>query len=123
MNGPTFAAPEELVPDIENMQVLYGIAPSGVAAASAYVTADQVDAADNVVSVQVALLVASPPGSKPMHAQRPTVDAIKSSQVEQAAPEQIDAERGGVSKEELAHRFDIGGADCPMFDSGPGISS
>jgi type IV pilus assembly protein PilW len=71
VNGPSlpdFSPPEELVPDIENMQLLYGIAPTGVPAATAYVTADQVGASDNVVSIQVALLVASPPGSKPPQA-------------------------------------------------------
>jgi type IV pilus assembly protein PilW len=61
--GPGFALPEELVPDVENMQVLYGIDSAGTQTASAYVTADQVGAT-NVVSIQVALLVASPPGAK-----------------------------------------------------------
>jgi type IV pilus assembly protein PilW len=61
--GPGFA-PEELVPDVENMQVLYGIDSTGTQTASAYVTADQVGTT-NVVSIQVALLVASPPGAKP----------------------------------------------------------
>jgi type IV pilus assembly protein PilW len=65
VNGPAFAAPEELVPDVENMQVLYGIDPAGTQTAAAYVTADQVGAT-NVVSIQVALLVASPPGNKPV---------------------------------------------------------
>ena len=64
VNGPGFGAPEELVPDIENMQVLYGIDPAGTQTAAAYVTADQVGA-NNVVSIQVALLVASPPSNKP----------------------------------------------------------
>jgi type IV pilus assembly protein PilW len=64
VGGPTFT-PEELVPDVENMQVLYGIDPAGTQTASAYVTADQVGGV-NVVSIQVALLVASPPGSKPV---------------------------------------------------------
>jgi type IV pilus assembly protein PilW len=71
VNGPSlpgFSAPEELVPDVENMQVLYGIAPTGIPAASAYVTADEIGASDNVVSIQVSLLVASPPGSKPPQA-------------------------------------------------------
>ena len=65
VNGPAFTppGPEELVPDVENMQVLYGIDPAGTQTASAYVTADQVGAV-NVVSIQVALLVASPPGPK-----------------------------------------------------------
>jgi len=64
LNGPGFGAPEELVPDIENMQVLYGIDPAGTQTAAAYVTADQV-AGNNVVSIRVALLVASPPSNKP----------------------------------------------------------
>ena len=45
------------------MQVLYGIDPAGTQTAAAYVTADQVGAV-NVVSIQLALLVASPPGNK-----------------------------------------------------------
>jgi type IV pilus assembly protein PilW len=65
VNGPGFAPPEELVPDVENMQVLYGIDTNGTQTAAAYVTADQVGAT-NVVSIQVALLVASPPGTKPV---------------------------------------------------------
>jgi len=64
LNGPGFLAPEELVPDVENMQLLYGIDPAGTQTAGAYVTADQVGTT-NVVSIQVALLVASPPGNKP----------------------------------------------------------
>jgi type IV pilus assembly protein PilW len=69
VNGPNLSA-EELVPDIENMQVLYGIDPTGSQTAAAYVTADQVGAL-NVVSIQVALLVASPPAAKPVVAPRP----------------------------------------------------
>jgi type IV pilus assembly protein PilW len=63
--GPGFTppGPEELVPDIENMQVLYGIDTAGTQTTSAYVTADQVGAI-NVVSIQVALLVASPPSTR-----------------------------------------------------------
>jgi type IV pilus assembly protein PilW len=57
VNGLGFA-PQELVPDVENMQVLYGIDPGGTQTAVAYVTADQVGVV-NVVSIQVALLVAS----------------------------------------------------------------
>ena len=64
VNGPGFGAPEELVPDVENMQVLYGIDPGGTQTAAAYVTADQVGG-NNVVSIQVALLVAGPPSNKP----------------------------------------------------------
>jgi type IV pilus assembly protein PilW len=58
-------SPEELVPDVENMQVLYGIDSAGDQTAAAYVTADQVGAI-NVVSIQLALLVASPPSTKPV---------------------------------------------------------
>jgi type IV pilus assembly protein PilW len=62
--GPAFALPEELVPDVENMQVLYGVDSNPpTQTATAYVTANQV-APLNVVSIQVALLVASPPGNK-----------------------------------------------------------
>jgi type IV pilus assembly protein PilW len=63
--GTAFAPPEELVPDVENMQVLYGIDSAGTQTAAAYVTANLVGAT-NVVSIQVALLVASPPGNKPV---------------------------------------------------------
>jgi type IV pilus assembly protein PilW len=63
-NGaPAFGAPEELVPDVENMQILYGIDTANTQTASAYVTANQVGAF-NVVSIQVAVLVASPPSGK-----------------------------------------------------------
>ena len=65
VNGPGFAPPEELVPDVENMQVLYGIDTNGTQTAAAYVTADQVGTV-NVVSIQVALVVASPPSTRPV---------------------------------------------------------
>ena len=72
VNGPAFAAPEELVPDVENMQVLYGIDPAGTQTAAAYVTADQVKVLGvNVVSIQVALLVASPPTTRQVPAAAP----------------------------------------------------
>ncbi|MGN6451611.1 MAG: PilW family protein [Steroidobacteraceae bacterium] len=65
---------QELVPDVENMQLLYGIDAAGTQTAGAYVTAAQVGTS-NVVSIQVALLVASPPGNKP-GAARPPLDMI-----------------------------------------------
>jgi type IV pilus assembly protein PilW len=69
VNGTPFPppafTPEELVPDIENMQVLYGIDTSGTQTAGAFVTADQVGTF-NVVSLQVAVLAASPPGGNPV---------------------------------------------------------
>lgn len=53
----------ELVPDIEAMQVLYGLDTSLTQTVSEYVTADQVADFNNVMSVKVALLAASPPGA------------------------------------------------------------
>jgi type IV pilus assembly protein PilW len=53
---------QELVPDVENMQVLYGVAPTTPNQVTQYVTADNVADFNQVVSVKVALLVASPPG-------------------------------------------------------------
>jgi type IV pilus assembly protein PilW len=61
--GPAFGLPEELVPDVENMQILYGVDTANTQTAAAYVTGDQVGVI-NVVSIQVALLVASPPAGK-----------------------------------------------------------
>jgi type IV pilus assembly protein PilW len=55
---------QELVPDVENMQVLYGVAQSSPNQVTNYVTANQVQDFNQVVSVQVALLVASPPGTR-----------------------------------------------------------
>jgi type IV pilus assembly protein PilW len=54
---------QELVPDVENMQVLYGVAPTTPNQVTQFVTADQVANFNQVVSVKVALLVASPPGT------------------------------------------------------------
>lgn len=62
-NGPAQFTDEELVPDIENMQVLYGVDTTGALAATEYVTADQVTDFGAVRSVRVALLAASPPGT------------------------------------------------------------
>lgn len=86
--------PAELVPDVENMQILYGIDTNGSMAATEYVTADQVSAAvagnpdcqalpgsgpvefNCVISVKIALLVASPPGAVPMPTQARTYDLL-----------------------------------------------
>jgi type IV pilus assembly protein PilW len=51
---------QEMVPDIENLQVLYGIDTTDTQTASTYVTADQVTDFNTVVSVKVAVLAASP---------------------------------------------------------------
>ena len=53
----------ELVPDIEAMQVLYGEDPTQTGTVSQYVTANQVVDFNNVLSVKVALLAASAPGA------------------------------------------------------------
>ncbi len=53
---------QELVPDVENMQVLYGVAPVTPNQVTQYVTANLVADFNQVVSVKIALLVASPPG-------------------------------------------------------------
>jgi hypothetical protein len=78
----------EVVPDIENLQILYGVDTNGTLTAAAYVTANQVAALvqnnpncyppgsvgpvtqgfNCVVSVKVAVLVASPPGAVPLPA-------------------------------------------------------
>lgn len=73
-NSPpgSFAA-TELVPDIEAMQVLYGLDTTGSQTVSEYVTADKVvntassptTSFNNVLSVKVAVLAASQPGSLP----------------------------------------------------------
>jgi type IV pilus assembly protein PilW len=61
-NGPGTFTDEELVPDIENMQVLYGIDTTGTLVPTSYVTAQNVPDFDDVVSIKVALLAASAPG-------------------------------------------------------------
>lgn len=67
INGAQIFTDEEIAPNIENMQVLYGVDTNGARSASAYVTADQVTSWDSIVGVRVAVLSASPLGavSKP----------------------------------------------------------
>jgi type IV pilus assembly protein PilW len=58
--------PKELVPDIEAMQVLYGVDTAGTQTVSEYLTADQVATQSDfnkVMSVKVAVLAASTPGA------------------------------------------------------------
>jgi type IV pilus assembly protein PilW len=64
--GGFTAAPNELVPDIEAMQVLYGLDTGGTQVPSTYVTADQVTNFNLVMSVKIAVLAASGPGAVPM---------------------------------------------------------
>lgn len=57
---------QEIVPGVENMQVLYGVAPAGAGTPTNYMTADAVAAAglfNSVVSVRVALLLRSDLGA------------------------------------------------------------
>jgi type IV pilus assembly protein PilW len=60
VNGAAIFTDEELVPEVENMQVLYGIDTNGTQTPSAYVTADLVPDFGAVMSVKVAVLAASP---------------------------------------------------------------
>jgi type IV pilus assembly protein PilW len=55
--------PNELVPDVEAMQILYGLDTTGTQTVSEYVTANLVPDFGSVMSVQVALLAAGPLGS------------------------------------------------------------
>jgi type IV pilus assembly protein PilW len=79
---PAFTA-TELVPDIEAMQVLYGIDTTGSSMVSEYVTADQVAAQafnglgfNAVMSVKVAVLAASQPGAVPLPAAAQTFNLL-----------------------------------------------
>jgi len=58
----TFTA-SELVSDIEAMQILYGLDSNSTQIVSSYVTADQVIDFNTVMSVKIAVLAASAPGS------------------------------------------------------------
>jgi type IV pilus assembly protein PilW len=55
--------PSEIVPDIEAMQILYGLDTTKTQQVTEYVTADLVPDFNTVMSVKVALLAASAPGS------------------------------------------------------------
>jgi type IV pilus assembly protein PilW len=63
LNAVPFVGPTELVPDIEAMQILYGLDTNSSQTVSEYVTADQVADFNTVMSVKVAVLAASAPGS------------------------------------------------------------
>jgi len=74
--GDGFSVNQELVADVENMQILYGVETAGSQSTQTvgqYVTADQIGATvtgdfNSVISVKIALLVASPPGAVPVAA-------------------------------------------------------
>jgi type IV pilus assembly protein PilW len=57
--------PVELVPDIENMQILYGVDTTGTLTVSEYVPAAEVIDFNTVMSVKIAVLAASQPGAVP----------------------------------------------------------
>ena len=63
--GPIIS-PNELVPDIEAMQILYGLDTTGTRTVGQWVTGDQVNDYSSVMSVHIALLAAGPPGSSPL---------------------------------------------------------
>jgi type IV pilus assembly protein PilW len=66
----------ELVPDIEAMQVLYGVDAAGTQTVSKYVTADQVPDFNAVMNVKVAVLAASPPGAIKPPSSAPTYSLL-----------------------------------------------
>jgi type IV pilus assembly protein PilW len=67
----TFTA-SELVSDIENMQILYGVDTSGTQTVAEYVPAQQVIDFNTVMSVKIAVLAASQPGAVPKPTVAPT---------------------------------------------------
>jgi type IV pilus assembly protein PilW len=56
-------SPNELVPNIEAMQVLYGVDSNQTQTVGQWLTADQVTDFTTVMSVQIAVLAAGPIGS------------------------------------------------------------
>jgi type IV pilus assembly protein PilW len=63
MNATNTFTANELVSDIESMQILYGLDTNSTQVVGTYVTADQVVDFNTVMSVKVAVLAASTPGS------------------------------------------------------------
>jgi type IV pilus assembly protein PilW len=66
LNGTGAFTPNELVPDIEAMQILYGLDTTNTQTVTEYVTANQVADFNTVMSVKIALLAASAPGAGPL---------------------------------------------------------
>jgi type IV pilus assembly protein PilW len=82
-NGSTqFSAPIELVPDVEDMQVLYGIDTTGAKATAEYVTADKVATTgitqdfNSVIDVRIALLLVGALGTSVPSATAPTYSLL-----------------------------------------------
>jgi type IV pilus assembly protein PilW len=83
--GDGFSTNQELVPDIENMQILYGVetaATQTTQTVAQYVTADQVDSTsftgdfNGVIAVKIALLAASPPSAVPQAVSKSPPDLL-----------------------------------------------
>ncbi|MGH8321276.1 MAG: PilW family protein [Gammaproteobacteria bacterium] len=80
-NGSINPTPSELVPDVENMQILYGVDTTGgsLSTPNAYLDAAQVDATNNwanVLSVQIGLLVRSNLAAMPQPAAPQTFNIL-----------------------------------------------
>lgn len=78
VNGtaPAGASREELVPNVENMQILYGVDTTGAQVPTQYLTADQVSNWNQVVSVRIGLLVQSDLGAVPLPAAAPSYNVL-----------------------------------------------
>ena len=83
LNSPNAPTQTEIVPDIEAMQVLYGIDTTGSQTVSEYVTANNVlaqavngEGFNGVMSVKVAVLAASAPGAVPKPAAATTYNLL-----------------------------------------------
>ncbi|MGH8378439.1 MAG: PilW family protein, partial [Gammaproteobacteria bacterium] len=80
-SAPTFTM-QELVPGVENMQVMYGVDQTGALVPSIYDTADVVSAANqwnSVVSVRIALLLRSNTGAVPLPGVAPKYNLLGTS--------------------------------------------
>jgi type IV pilus assembly protein PilW len=79
LNGTGAFTARELVPDVENMQVLYGLDITGNQTSYQYLTADQVVNWPQVASIRVAVLAASPAGSVPAPTVAPVFNLLGTS--------------------------------------------
>lgn len=76
LNATNAFTANELVPDIENMQVLYGVDSTGTQTVSEYVPAQEVIDFNTVMSVKIAVLAASQPGAVPKPSVAPTYQLL-----------------------------------------------
>ncbi len=74
ITGQTNGQPlcSELLNGVDNMQIEYGVDTDGDNSANAYVAADDVSNWDNVVSVKISLLMATPPSAGALSSQPQT---------------------------------------------------